>query len=85
MGDRWEPFGFLICKALQVAPSTYYQNQSRGLSARALRDQVMIPILMAIFIANLKVYGARKLWIAARNDGYDIGRVSGAHFIRWPG
>ena len=67
MGRKWgvDP----ICKALQVAPSTYYQNLSRPLSKRALRDQVMMPILLTIFVANLSVYGARKLWIAACNDG----------------
>ena len=67
-----------ICKALQVAPSTYYQNLSRGPSKRALRDQVMMPILMTLFVANMSVYGARKLWIAAVNDGYNIGRDQGS-------
>ena len=34
----------------------------------------MLPILMALFVANYRVYGARKLWIAARRAGHDIGR-----------
>ncbi len=80
MGRKWgvDP----ICKALQVAPSTYYQNLSRPLSKRALRDQVMMPILLTIFVANLSVYGARKLWIAACNDGHDIGRDQVARLMR---
>jgi putative transposase len=59
---------------LQVAPSTYYDNKKRPLSARAIRDAVMMPILLALFQANYSVYGVRKLWIAAKRDGHDIGR-----------
>ena len=37
-----------ICTTLRVAPSTYYAAKGRPPSARALRDVVWIPILMAI-------------------------------------
>ena len=63
-----------ICTTLEVAPSTYYDNKKRPLSARALRDAVMMPILLALFQANYSVYGVRKLWIAATRAGHDIGR-----------
>jgi putative transposase len=33
-----------------------------------------LPILLALFQANYSVYGARKLWVAARRAGHDIGR-----------
>lgn len=63
-----------ICTTLQVAPSTYYEFKSRVPSARALRDAVMFPILLALFQANYSVYGVRKLWIAATRAGHNIGR-----------
>jgi putative transposase len=65
-----------ICKALQVAPSSYYAAKKRLVepSARALRDAVLMPILLALWVANRKVYGAHKLWKAARRAGHDIGR-----------
>jgi len=63
-----------ICKTLRVAPSTYYSFKSRPLSARAIRDALMGPVLLAIWKANYSVYGARKLWVAARNAGHNIGR-----------
>jgi putative transposase len=63
-----------ICKELQVAPSTYYAAKSRPLSERAKRDAMLIPILVALWTANFRVYGARKLWKAARRAGHDIGR-----------
>jgi hypothetical protein len=45
-----------ICKALQIAPSTYYAAKRRTIapSARAVRDAVMLPILLALWIANRK-------------------------------
>jgi putative transposase len=63
-----------ICKALQVAPSTYYAAKSRPPSARSLRDAYLVPILVALWTTNRKVYGARKLWKAARRAGHDLGR-----------
>jgi len=65
-----------ICRSLQVAPSTYYAAKAREIapSARAARDAVLLPIVLALWIANRKVYGAHKLWKAARRAGHDIGR-----------
>ncbi|MEE8375214.1 MAG: IS3 family transposase [Acidimicrobiia bacterium] len=71
-----------ICTTLQVATSTYYAAKSRPLSARVLRDAVVMPILLALFQANYSVYGARKLWIAARRGGHDIGRDQVARLMR---
>jgi putative transposase len=74
-----------ICRDLQVAPSTYYAAKSRPLSARAVRDAVMIPILLTIWKANYSVYGAHKLWKAARRAGHDIGRDQVARLMRQAG
>lgn len=71
-----------ICSTLQVAPSTYYDNKKRPLSARALRDAAMMPILLVLWVANRKVYGAHKLWKAARRAGHDIGRDQTARLMR---
>jgi putative transposase len=71
-----------ICTVLQVAPSTYYAAKSRPPSARAVRDAVMLPILLALWQANYSVYGAHKLWKAARRAGHDIGRDQVARLMR---
>jgi putative transposase len=71
-----------ICRALQVAPSTYYSARSRAASARAVRDAVMVQVLMVIWVANRKVYGAHKLWKAARRAGHEIGRDQVARLMR---
>ena len=71
-----------ICKVLQVAPSTYYSAKKRPPSARAVRDAVLLPILLALWQANYSVYGAHKLWRAARRAGHDIGRDQVARLMR---
>jgi putative transposase len=76
-----------ICRVLtehgcSVAPSTYYATKSNPPSARRQRDLVMMPILLGLWAANYRVYGARKLWLAARRGGHDIGRDQVARLMR---
>jgi putative transposase len=73
-----------ICTTLQVAPSTYYaaKKRVRAPSARARRDAAMMQVLMVLWVANRKVYGAHKLWKAARRAGHDIGRDQVARLMR---
>ena len=42
----------------------------------------MMPILLAIWVANRKLYGAHKLWKAARRAGHDIGRDQVARLMK---
>ena len=74
-----------ICAQLPIAPSTYYNVKSRRPSARSRRDAAMIPLLVALWTANYRVYGARKLWKAARRGGHDIGRDQVARLMRLAG
>ena len=74
-----------ICRVLQVAPSTYHTAKSRALSARAVRDAVMVQVLMVLWVANRKVYGAHKLWKAAQRAGHEIGRDQVARLMRQMG
>jgi len=73
-----------ICKQLQVAPSSYYAAKKRQTcpSARAMRDAILIHVLLTLWIANRKVYGAHKLWRAAQRAGHDIGRDQVARLMR---
>ena len=65
-----------ICRALQMAPSSYYAAKRRAVapSARAVRDAVMMQVLMVLWVTNRRVYGAHKLWKAAVRAGHDVGR-----------
>ena len=71
-----------ICNVLPIAPSTYHDHKTRRPCARAVRDAEMKPILADMFKANYSVYGARKLWHAARRAGHDIGRDQVARLMR---
>jgi putative transposase len=70
---------------LQVAPSTYYATKTRTPSARAARDAEVGPRLVALWEANYRVYGVRKLWRAARREGIDVGRDQVARLMRAAG
>jgi len=74
-----------ICEVLQVAPSTYYAAKARPPSARQVRDEATIPALVELWTANYRVYGAHKLWKAARRAGHDIGRDQVARLMRQAG
>lgn len=68
-----------------MAPSTYYDTKARPLSQRACRDAVLGPALVKLWEDNYCVYGARKLWKAARRAGHDVGRDQVARLMRAAG
>ena len=74
-----------ICALLPIAPSSYYDARSRPVSARARRHAAMTAVLVALWAANYRVYGARKLWLAARRAGHEIGRDQVAALMRAAG
>jgi putative transposase len=71
-----------ICQQLPIAPSTYYAATSREPSARALRDAVLLPLLLTLWTANYEVYGIRKMWKALQRAGEPIGRDQVARLMR---
>lgn len=79
-----------ICRVLsahgvQIAASTYYATKNRPPSARAQRDAALGPVLRGLWEDNYSVYGAKKLWKAARRAGIDIGRDQVARLMRAEG
>jgi putative transposase len=74
-----------ICRVLQVAPSLYYAAKTRPASVRSQRDAVTGPAIVALWHDNYRVYGARKLWKAAKRAGHDVGRDQVARLMRTAG
>ncbi|WP_418275157.1 IS3 family transposase [Isoptericola jiangsuensis] len=72
----------LRAAGVQVAVSTYYAAKARPPSARAGRDAEVGPMLRTLWDDNYRVYGARKLWKAARRAGHDVGRDQVARLMR---
>jgi len=56
-----------------------------GLSARRLRDAVLVERISAVNRDNYGVYGVRKMWHALHRDGIDIGREQTARLMRLAG
>ena len=59
-----------------VAPSTYYAHAAAGFGPTdaELRQAYLANQLRDLWAANRRLYGRRKLWIAARRAGLAIGR-----------
>ena len=70
--ERWgvEP----ICRALQVAPSTYYAAVDRPGSARRQRDEQLKLEIGRVHRDNFGVYGIEKVWHQLNREGTRVGR-----------
>ncbi|WP_333780180.1 IS3 family transposase [Corynebacterium sp. SCR221107] len=81
-----------ICKTLKnnragrfITSRGYRQSKARGLSARRLRDGVLVERISAVHRNNYGVYGVRKMWHALRREGIDIEREQTARLMRLAG
>ena len=66
-----------ICKLLQIAPSGYRRHAARQRDpqrrcARAQRDDVLMPQIEQVWQANMKVYGADKVWRQLARQGTTV-------------
>src|SRR5690606_8376877 len=76
-----------ICKELQVAPSAYRRHAARQRnpqlrSARAQRDEVLMPEIARVWQANLRVYGADKVWKQMNREGIGVARATVERLMR---
>lgn len=81
-----------ICTVLQahrvggfISSRGYLQVKSRGPSARALRDVVLVETIGRIHADNYGVYGVHKMWHALRRECIDLGREQTARLMRLAG
>lgn len=51
-------------------------------SARATRDAVVMPLILTLWVANYRVYGAYKMWRALHRAGTDVGRDQVVRLMR---
>ena len=76
-----------ICRALQFAPSTYYDRRSivrdpDRASARVKSDAALSVKIDAAWDTNRKLYGARKIWHVLRREGEDAARCTVERLMR---
>jgi transposase InsO family protein len=70
-----------ICKQLPIAVSTYYDHKDRESdpdkeSNRSQRDRHQKVEIQRVWDDNLHVYGARKVWLQLRREGFVIARCT---------
>jgi putative transposase len=70
---------------LKIAPSTYYERRSRPVTDAELEDAYLANALVTLHREEWSVYGARKLYRAARYAGLDVGRDQVARLMRLAG
>ena len=76
-----------ICAVVQIAPSAYRRHAARQrdrslLSARARRDDALMPKVEAVWNANLQVYGADKVWKQMNREGDTVARCTVERLMR---
>ena len=76
-----------ICQVMQIAPSAYWRHAARCRnpalrSARARRDEALIPHIERVWHANMRVYGADKVWKQLRREGSDVARCTVERLMR---
>ena len=70
-----------ICKALPIAPSTYYAHaaskaEPEGRSQRAKTDEALMPQVQRVWDENFEVYGVRKVWRQLRRENFAVARCT---------
>ncbi len=76
-----------ICRALAVAPSTYWtrKQREREPSARAVSDAKLLEEIRRVYVKNHRLYGARKVWWQLRRDGITAARCTVERLMRQDG
>ncbi len=76
-----------ICRVLDVSASSYYQRATGERSERVVEDERLTRVIREVHEANYCAYGYRKMWLALKRAGEDVGRdrvkrLMGAHGIQ---
>jgi putative transposase len=76
-----------ICRALAVAPSTYYAVKARQAapSARTQRDAWLLEQIRRVHEQTKGLYGARKVWWQLRREGIPAARCTVERLMRQHG
>ena len=68
---------------MPIAPSTYYAAKKRPPSARALRDEELKREIRRVHKASYDgCYGARKVWLQLKREGFDVARCTIERLMR---
>ena len=89
--DQREVYGVgPICTVIPIASSTYYEQKAREadlarVPPRGRRDAFLREEIQRVWEENRKVYGARKVWLQLRREGFSVARCTVARLHASPG
>jgi len=89
--DHREAYGVEpICSVLPIAPSSYYEQKARQsdpslLPERLVRDLVLREEIERVWKENRSVYGARKVWLQLKREGFEVARCTVERLMRQMG
>jgi putative transposase len=63
-----------ICSILEVSASAYYERRTGRRSPGAIEDERLLARIREIHERNYCAYGYRRMWIALRREGEEVGR-----------
>jgi putative transposase len=63
-----------ICRTLEVSASAYYERAKGNRSARQVEDERLLTRIREVHEANYCAYGYRRMWIALKREGEDVGK-----------
>ena len=75
----------LMCRMLDVSPSGFYAWESRGPSARALADDVLLAHVRVAHLESGRTYGAPRVHEELRDHGQRVGKKRVARLMRTDG
>jgi transposase InsO family protein len=76
-----------ICRVLPIAPSTYYEQKARQADpirrpGRLVRDVGLREEIERVWKENRSVYGARKVWLQLKREGFCVARCTVERLMR---
>ena len=79
-----------VCETIEIAPATYYEHkrqerEPQRRSARAKRDETLMPEIQRVFDANYRVYGVRKVWKQLLREGFTVAKCTVRRLMRHMG
>ena len=74
-----------ICQTLDVSASAYYLRATGARSDRAIGDERLLEQIRELHAANYYAYGYRKMWLALRRAGHEVGRDRVRRLMRQAG
>ena len=74
-----------ICRIVGVSESAYFKRASGERSRRRVEDERLLGLIRELHARNWFAYGSRRVWLALRREGHEVGRDRVRRLMRQDG